>query len=131
MLVECETSSRGADTDMAIPLHAAMPPRFYYEQMAKYYTGAEPVGKSCHRRVVKKIRERGTNPTDVIWMFGEGQNQVTHSVLTDKDHRVLEGASFGTFLGEQGFIHGMTGERLECLDTLSIEQWLSRYVGQL
>jgi hypothetical protein len=79
-------------------------PDFFIEQMRNVYP--KTPGSSCHRRVSAAIHQR-RNPNDIIWFYGtQPGNNVTHSVLTDRHHKVIVGeaeAYPGSFKGEQGF----------------------------
>lgn len=60
----------------------------------------------CHTKVARAIRDR-QNLTDVIWLYGNSVKDITHSVLTDRQGKVVVGAQYtvgaNKFLGDDGF----------------------------
>jgi hypothetical protein len=60
----------------------------------------------CHTKVALAIQERQVL-TDIIWLYGNSVDDITHSVLTDRAGKVLVGAVYtagaNRFLGDKGF----------------------------
>ena len=76
---------------------------------------------SCHATVARSIIERGNRPDDKIWLYGTTGGDVTHSVLSDENNRLVTDTFKGIWHQKGGYERQKGDPKTEWNDFLFVE----------